>query len=196
MRMKNINIRPVKIADIASLEAWRHAYWEGDLEIPFGYGGDGVETAVAEQNGELLEGLVAKKCVILDPLMVNQNADHKSIVAGLFLLERALTYSAQLGGAIESYIAIPEQLEPYFAIVEKAGYERTAKNCVVFRRALKQETIPMLGPERDELVRKMNEAQLAPSLAEEKAKDVELELESPDSCAFTQEQSTTSNQAR
>jgi hypothetical protein len=172
MQFKDISIRPIKASDAVKLEHWRRAYWEGDLEIPFGYAGDGVETAVAERDGEILNALVAKKAVVLDPLIMNPDADHVSAVAGLYLLERALSYSGQLGGAIEAYIAIPTQLKAYHKIVEKAGYVRTVENCVVYRRPLKPEIMPLLGPERDAMVKRMDGANAAPP-AEEKAKVVE-----------------------
>lgn len=173
MKMKDINIRPIQAGDVEQLELWRNEYWAGDLEIPFGYKRDGIETAVAEKNGVMLEALVAKKAVVLDPLILDPNADHYDAVAGLFLLERALTYSAQLGGAIESYIAVPDSLKDYHKIVEKAGYIKTVEKCTVFRRPLVPETLSLLGPERDAAIKAMESA----SVDEENAKEVESVLE-------------------
>jgi len=168
MRMKNINTRPVRGSDLAALERWRKAYWEGDLEIPFGYErADGtVTTAVGTKDGKILNALTGKRAIVCDPLIVNPDADHVDVVAALYLLERNLTYEAQRYGAVESYIAVPNQLEKYHRIVENAGYVRMVENCTVFRRALADETVPLLGPERDELLRAME--------GEEPTKEVEL----------------------
>lgn len=158
MIAKKINIRPTKESDFEQLELWRREYPEAYLNIPFGYIHDGIETAVAEKEGEIVAALQGKKAVVCDPLIANPASDPLTRVNSILLLERALAYSAQLGGAVESYISVPSHLTDYQTIVEKAGYERVLKNCYIYRRSLAAQTVPFLQDE-------------------EKAKDVELKPE-------------------
>lgn len=160
---KAINVRPPESRDLHQLEAWRRQYFAGDLELPKGWFGKGVETAVAEKDGLLLGSLTATRAIVLDPLISNPVANGLDMVSGILLLERALTYVAQCGGAIDSYIAVPSQLTEYHKIVENAGYVRTVEFCHVFRRPLLPDTHPLLGPERDAILKKMNaDASTAP----------------------------------
>lgn len=160
---KNLNVRPLRDGDIGQLLAWRRAYLEGDLELPHGWKlPQGVETAVAEKNGLLLSSMTATQAVILDPLIRNPVAGGMDMVTAIYALERALTYQAQIVGAVDAYIAVPSQLEEYHKIVENAGYQRTVEHCHVFRRALIPDTIPLLGAERDRILADARVKLLAP----------------------------------
>ena len=185
MIQRDINIRPVKTSDFEQLELWRHEYLEGDLDIPFGYINDGIETAVAEKDGTILAALQGKKALVCDPLIMNPTANRAAAIAGIVLLERALAYNAQIGGAVEAYITIPKTLTDYHRIVERAGYERILDDCYVFRRALKPHTVRLL---RDEANASMVSA-MDTVPTEQNTKDVELELE-PAGCEYSHELST------
>lgn len=162
---KGLNVRPLRNNDIEALLAWRKAYFDGDLEVPHGWKGDGWETAVAEKNGLLLGSMTATQAVILDPLIRNPVAGGMDIVTAIYALERALTYQAQGAGAVDSYIAVPSQLTEYHKIVENAGYLRTVEHCHVFRRPLVPDTIPLLGTERDRILAEHREP-VSPTLVE------------------------------
>jgi hypothetical protein len=155
MKLKDINVRPMRTVDIPQFEAWRRAYWDGDLELPKGWGAAGVETAIAEQAGSgsgvvPLESLTATLAVVIDPLIRNpQITDGAALVAGIYALERTLAYRGQQLGAVDAYIAIPNHLTDYHRIVEKAGYTETLEHCKVFRRPLMPDTHPLIGPEME-----------------------------------------------
>lgn len=149
MIFKNMNLRPLQDSDIEQLETWRRAYWDGDLEIPKGYNNRGVETAAVENNGKLILSMTGTQAVLLDPLIKNPEATGAELVAGIMLAERVLAYKGQTGGAVDSYIAIPQQLTAYHEIVKKAGYVETVQACKIFRRPLMPDTTPLLGAERD-----------------------------------------------
>lgn len=149
MIFKNMNLRPLRDSDIEQLETWRRAYWDGDLEIPKGYNGIGVETAAVENNGRLILSMTGTQAVLMDPLIKNPEASGAELMAGIILAERVLAYKGQIGGAVDAYIAVPSQLTAYHEIVKKAGYVETVENCKIFRRPLRPDTVPLLGAERD-----------------------------------------------
>lgn len=149
MIFKNMNLRPLRATDLEQLETWRRAYWDGDLEIPKGYNGPGVETAAVENNGRLILSMTGTQAILLDPLIKNPEASGAELVAGIMLAERVLAYRGQSGGAIDAYIAVPAQLTAYHEIVKKAGYTETVQHCKIFRRPLLPDTVPLLGAERD-----------------------------------------------
>src|SRR5690242_3521379 len=87
--------------DIKLLEQWRKQFAAADLELPEGYNGDGVATAIAVgKDGKLLGSLTASivYAVSLDPLILNPGAGRAEALAGLFALTRSLEYQAKING--------------------------------------------------------------------------------------------------
>lgn len=128
-------------SDIALLEQWRWEFQDGLLELPNGYAADGVGTAVAlSRNGKLLGSLTATiiQAVSLDPLIRNPQAGRHEMLAGLFALTRTLEYQAQLNGARDAYIAVPNVMSEYKELVKKCGFEETAQDCTLFRHSLRR----------------------------------------------------------
>ena len=128
-------------SDIRQLEQWRKEFAAADLELPEGYNGDGVATAIAVgKNGKLLGSLTASivYAVSLDPHIRNPNASRTEMLAGLFALTRALEYQAKLNGVAASFIAVPESLPEYQELVKKCGFEPTAEACKLFRHSFKR----------------------------------------------------------
>lgn len=152
MILKDVNVRPMRGEDQPQFDAFRRVYWDGDLELPKGWGGPGWETAVAEgEGGRPIASLTGTLAIILDPLIRNPHIKSgPELVASIYALERTLAYRGQMYGAVDSYIAIPEHLTEYHRIVEKAGYAETVVGCKVFRRALRPDTHPLIGPELEE----------------------------------------------
>lgn len=147
MELKNINIRPIQIKDTEQLELWRREYLDAWLELPHGLQMKGVETAVAEKQGRMIGSLTATSAVVMDPFIHDKNATGPEIFSAVLALERVLSYKAQSGGAVDSYIAIPAKSEEYIKMVEKCGYVRTLQDCVVLRRPLIPDTVPLLEDE-------------------------------------------------
>jgi len=150
MILKEINIRPVRNADLAHLDRLRRLYPTAFLELPKGVGGPGVETAVAEKNGQLIGSLTGIAAVVCDPFIHDPNASGVDVFAAVYMLERALTYNAQRGGAVDAYIAVPSELKEYHRIVERSGYVATCQNCTIFRRPLLPDTVPLIENEATE----------------------------------------------
>lgn len=149
MILRDINVRPMRGEDVAEFEAFRRMYWDGDLELPKGWAGPSIETAVAESaDGHKIASLTGTISILMDPLVRNpQIRSGPELVAAIYALERTMAYMGQKMGAVDSYIAIPDHLEEYHRIVEKAGYVETVKGCKVFRRPLRPDTHPLIGPE-------------------------------------------------
>jgi hypothetical protein len=127
--------------DILQLEKWRKEFAAADLELPEGYNGDGVATAIAVgRDGKLLGSLTASivYAVSLDPLIRNPNASHTETLAGLFALTRALEYQAKLNGVAASFIAVPDSLPEYQKLVQKCGFSPTAESCKIYRHSFKR----------------------------------------------------------
>lgn len=170
--LKGVNIRPFRTTDVVQFDQFRRTYWDGDLEIPKGYGAQGVESAIAEDAaGRPIASLTGTLSVVLDPLIRNPHIrSGPELVASIYMLERTLAYQGQRLGAVDAYIAVPEHLLDYQRIVEKAGYVRTVEHCNVYRRPLMPDTHPLIGPEMEE--------QRKIVLANMNAAEVESETES------------------
>lgn len=145
-----MNIRPAKESDVEQLDKWRWQYTDADLEVVHGWQAPGVETAVAEKAGKIVGSLTAVSAVVIDPFVHDPDAYETDIYAAVVMLERTLAYRAQQTGAVDAYIAVPEQLKDYIEIVKRSGYEITCERCVILRRALVPETHPRLGPARNQ----------------------------------------------
>lgn len=151
MSMRDITVHRLRDEEVDVLEEWRHDYQPADLEIPHNYGGPGVETAVAaNKQGFMLASMTGIKAVILDPLIRNPRiANGAEMVSAILMLERTLSYLGEQGGAVDSYVAIPNQLADYKKIVESVGYLATCENCTIYRRPLRPDTVPLIGATRD-----------------------------------------------
>lgn len=158
--MKGVFLKAIENStEVNQLDKWRREYWEADLELPHDFKTpDGaVDTSLATKGGELISSLTGVRAIVLDPFIHNPNADPTSLLFGLIKQETALTFNAQKYGAVDSYIAIPKQLEKYAKLLENYGYKRTVENCIVMRRPLRADSVPLIGPERDEMLRKVKE---------------------------------------
>lgn len=144
-----MNIRPIREDDIEQLDKWRWQYTDADLEVVHGWQAPGVETAIAEKNGEIIGSLTAVSAVVIDPFIHNPNASETDIYAAVVMLERALAYRAQQSGIVDAYVAVSAHLKDYIEIVKRSGYEVTCERCVILRRALVPETHPRLGLARE-----------------------------------------------
>jgi hypothetical protein len=142
--LKDLNIRPVYQKDIAQLDAWRRAYPDAFLELPHGLNAPGVKSAAAEKYGKLVGSLTATLAVLMDPFIHDASAAGPDVFASVYMLERALAFNAQDEGAVDAYIAVPNQSVEYHRIVEKAGYVKTCQNCTIFRRSLRPDTVPLI----------------------------------------------------
>lgn len=147
MILRDLNVRPIQYEDVAVLNRLRRLYPDAFLEIPHGWTGDGIETAVAEKDGKLIGSLTGISAVVCDPFIHDPNAKGVDVFAAVYMLERALTYNAQRGGAVDSYIAVPDQLVEYHRIVERSGYQKTCEHCTIFRRPLRPDTTPLIENE-------------------------------------------------
>lgn len=147
MSITELSVRPIRDEDVEQLDNFRHANWDADIEISFGYAAPGVETAVAEKDGKLIGALTAVKTVVFD-FMRNPAALGIDVYAAVFMLERALAYVAQSGGVAAAYVAIPAHLTDYISMVKRSGYSIACENCVILRRPLRKELSPSLGEER------------------------------------------------
>jgi hypothetical protein len=128
-------------SDIELLEQWKKEFAAADLELPEGYNGDGIATAIAiNKEGKLLGSLTASivYAVSLDPLIRNPHATRVEMLAGLFALTRALEYQAKLNGAAASFIAVPDSLPQYQELVKKCGFEPTAEACKLYRHSFRK----------------------------------------------------------
>ncbi len=149
--MRDISVRPFRPADAEQLDLFRWRYEEADLEVPHGYMAPGVETLIAEKEGKFVLALTATLAIILDPLIRAPGAANLDIASALFKAEAVLTYLAQANGAVDAYIAIPDALADYQKMLQRAGYVPTVQACTVFRKPLRKETMPLIGPIRDKM---------------------------------------------
>jgi hypothetical protein len=162
MQLKHVNVRPMFQSDEEIFDQFRRAYWEADLEIPKGFKAPGIETAVAsDAHDNPIASLTGTMAIVMDPLIKNPDADPLQLVTAIYMLERTLAYLGQKNGAVDAYIAIPNQLVGYHKIVEKAGYIRTVENCTVYRRALMPDTQELLGTDRDRMLARTRAAEAA-----------------------------------
>lgn len=161
MSVKDVYIRPLGPEDWRLIDAWRRQYTKGDLEYPHGLQMAGVETAIATKSHRPISSLTAIQGVILDPFAHDPTADPFDLSFSLVKLETALVYKAQQGGAVDAYIAVPVQEEAYIKLLDKHGYRVTAQHCVVMRKPLVPDHVPLLGEERDRQEREAREAQEA-----------------------------------
>lgn len=154
--MKDINVSPlVNNEDVKKLEEWRRRYLPADLEIPHGYNSAGVETVIARKDDKLTSSATGSLAIVIDPLIADPDASPLDIMSALFKQEAVLTYLGQKNGAVDSYIAIPHQLKGYIKLLQRCGYQPTVENCVVMRRPLRPDTVPLLGLERDKVLEEL-----------------------------------------
>jgi hypothetical protein len=143
MGFRELSIHRLRTEEIPSLEEWRREYKEADLEVPHGYGGQGVETAVVEAGGEMLAALTGTSCVVIDPLIRNPRITNGAeMISAIILLERTLSYLGEKGGAVDSYVAISNGQKDWQKIVESTGYVRSCQDCTIYRRPLRPDVEP------------------------------------------------------
>jgi hypothetical protein len=148
MSMKDISIRPLRAEDIEQLELFRNGYQDADVEIPWGYSGQGIETAVADKDGKIVGAVIGSAAITFD-FVHDPAAAGTDVFPAVFLLERALALTAQKAGIPTAYVAIPSHLTAYIEMVKRCGYTDEFQQCTVLRRPLRQETVSRLGDERD-----------------------------------------------
>lgn len=109
-----------------------------------------METSLATTHGRVIASLTALDAVVLDPFIHDPDAKPTDILSALVKLETYLTHAAQKRtGAVDAYIAVPRQLEHYVSLLENYGFHPTVQGCIVLRRPLVPDTVPLLGLERD-----------------------------------------------
>lgn len=154
--LKDMNIRPIRESDVEQLDLFRREYLDAWLEIPKGFSGPGVETAVAEKGGKIIGSLTGVSAVLMDPFIHDKRASGSDIFSAVLALERVLAYKAQTGGALDSYIAVPEQATAYLEMVKRCGYSVTCERCVILRRPLVPDTVPLLENEPQAVTQETN----------------------------------------
>lgn len=150
--MKNVFIKPLSTQEeVKQLDLFRREYMAADLELPHDFfTADGaVDTAVATKNNKMIASLTGIKSIVLDPFIHDPSAEATDLLFALVKMETALTYNAQKYGAVDAYIAVPRQLKKYIHLLENYGWQETVQNCVVMRRPLRPDVVPLLGLERD-----------------------------------------------
>lgn len=152
--MKGVYTKPLSPDDVRALDRWRRLYAAADLELPHDFNASGVKTVGLHKDFRLFGSLTGAVAVVLDPF-IHDPAAHaaptggRDIIFGLVKADAVLTHWGQEHGAVDAYIAIPQQLSHYIRLLEGYGYRVTCQNCVVMRRPLTPETVPLIGPERD-----------------------------------------------
>jgi hypothetical protein len=136
MRNFNIAVRQFRDEDAEDLDKWRQTDPSVLLEVPHGYMGTHVETAVVEKDGEKLLSLTGTIAAIFDPLIKNPDASRLDIMEALIKAEAALAYVASKVGAQDAYISIPEEQVAYRRIVERYGYTRILEGCAIYKKML------------------------------------------------------------
>lgn len=164
--MKQVFVKPlISLEEVKQLDLFRREYMAADLEVPHDFfTADGaVDTSVATKNNKMIASLTGIKSIVLDPFIHDPSAEPTDLLFGLIKMETALTYNAQKWGAVDAYIAIPRQLKKYIRLLENYGWQETVQNCVVMRRPLRPDVVPLLGPERDaaEAARKAQESEVS-----------------------------------
>ena len=140
--LHKIKIRAFTVADEDILDHYRAQYPHVTLDVPHGYMMQGgVETGVAvREDGSIIGSVTASHVIVLDPFIRDPNASEPEIGAALSKLETAFSYIAQAKmGAVDVYISIPDVLKGYQAVVQRRGYQPTARTCTVFRLPLAPE---------------------------------------------------------
>lgn len=135
---ERIRVRPFLPKDTETLETYRRSYEEANIVVPLGYEFPPVcETAVAVRpDGTIIAALMKTLIATLDPFISDPGASQSEKAAALRWLSRSLEYQAQKDGAAEVFTAVPERLLSYQQVLENNGWERTAQNCVIFRKSL------------------------------------------------------------
>lgn len=147
--MKGVFTRKLTQQDIVQLDQWRRQYVLGDLELPKDFQSDGVYSVGSQKDFKLISSLTGVQSVILDPFIKNPDASPTDLLFSLIKMETVLTHWAMERGCVDAYIAVPKAEEKYAKLLSNYGFEPTVQGCVVMRRPLKPDFIPLIGPERD-----------------------------------------------
>lgn len=173
--MKGVFTRPLTSADMALLDEWRREYWKGDLEIPHGFQNPNVETVVATKDHKPIASLTGILSLVCDPFIHDPNASPTDLLFALVKLDTVLAYLGQKLGAVDVYIAVPNAEEKYIRLLQNYGWKPTVQNCVVMRRPLVPDTVPLIGPERDAAIQRVREEEAAREAAKTEEGEETLE---------------------
>jgi len=119
-----ITLRPFSAEDEEFLESWRIRFFgpSAEFRLPFGWQAPGVDTAIASINRRPFCALTANRSAYIGPLVRSESASGPEVIQAIYALERALTYDAQIGGAVDAYLSAPLEMTKYHEIIEKFGY--------------------------------------------------------------------------
>ena len=135
---------PAEPHHLKHLEKWRQEFAHAELELPNGYSGPSTVTMVADNNGEIIASMTASIVMVIEAIIKNPTASPSLLAEAAQRLEENLASHAALNGAVDSYIAVPdnEEMIEFHRVVRRRGYEPTATGCTVYRR-------PLRAPEPD-----------------------------------------------
>lgn len=137
--MKNLLVRPPRQEDIELLELWRAKAEHADLQVPHGYEGSGVETAIVEDrdNSKVNLGLTYRLVLAIDPLIRNPESSAAEISESLKAAERSVIYHTSRSVAIvDAFLQVPNDMPEYIELLEKRGYVRLDPECVILCKRL------------------------------------------------------------
>ncbi len=146
----DIKIRAYRPQDVLKLKKFlEESNVDADLELPHGFVGQATETAIAERDKELLCSITGTLSIVLDPLIKNPNAKAIDLMPAIIQAARALEFYGTMHGVTEAYLAVPDNIPGFQRIVERAGYEKTADGCGIYRRLLVANDSCMLHKEEE-----------------------------------------------
>ena len=156
--MRDIRVRPFKEEDEKQLRLWQHENFGFKLETPWGFAAPGVETAVGEKDGAMVGSLTASVGIVLDPAIIDPEANELDVIGVLLKQEAALSYSGASQGAVAAYVITPDEEKNagWIKILEKVGYSRAAEGCVILRRMLRKPTERSIKELRAEAIAESN----------------------------------------
>lgn len=143
--MKDVFVRPLQHGDSELIERWRRSYFKGFLEYPHGLQQAGVETVVGMKNNKPICSLTGIQSIVMDPFARDTDAAPTDLLYALVKMETTLAYLGQKTGAVDVYIAVPNSEQRYVRLLQNYGFRPTVENCVVLRRALVPDHVPLLA---------------------------------------------------
>ena len=137
--MRQLKLFPVEQHHLPQLEQWRQSFEHAELDLPSGYSGPATVTIVAEYNGQLVESMTASIVMVIEAIIKNPAATPSVLAEAAQRLEEYLSGHAALNGAVDSYIAVPDNdaMVEFHRVVRRRGYEPTAQGCTIYRRPLR-----------------------------------------------------------
>ena len=137
--MRQLKLFPVEQHHLPQLEQWRTEFPHAELDLPSGYSGPATVTLVAEYDGELVQSMTASIVMVIEAIIKNPLTSPLVSAEAAQRLEECLAEHAALNGAVDSYIAVPdnEAMAEFHRVVKRRGYEPTAQGCTIYRRPLR-----------------------------------------------------------